>query len=411
MSLFLLVLYFISLPINLAKTFIVPSAYVNGLLVDYLAPKIYISQIILVFLIFVLSKAKKKIALSFNVENVFITFGLYIYLGLSVFSVFVATNKVSAAYSIFVLVLNLVSLIILSYYFRNDRERIFKILTNTLSYVVVFLSILGIAQFFLQSSVFNNYLLFGEIPYTYSTYGIAKENLFGITKIPAYSTFPHPNVFGAFLAIVLIWIFYVRKFAVFILGCIALLLTFSVGSIFTLLFGVIALEAIRNFGKKAVILSLLAVTTLSASGFVFPYFSKILDFKTLIVRESLQGSALQVIENSYLTGIGVNNFLMYVDSYHRVPDLIRFTQPVHNIFLLLFAEIGIFGLIGFIFFVIGLLLLLLKQSFGVPAVLFISILQFIILGSFDHHVLTIIQTNLLFWLTASLALSYTYTND
>jgi hypothetical protein len=54
----------------------------------------------------------------------------------------------------------------------------FKIL-NIFSLSLLLVSILGIAQFVQKGSVFDNYLVFGEQPYSSATYGVPKESFFG----------------------------------------------------------------------------------------------------------------------------------------------------------------------------------------------------------------------------------------
>jgi hypothetical protein len=73
----------------------------------------------------------------------------------------------------------------------------------------------------------------------------------------------------------------------------------------------------------------------------------------------------------------------------------------------MFAEGGIFALAGFFSVLLLAMVTLLNQGFGVPAALFVTLLQFFILGSFDHYLITIQQIQLLFWLTVGLALTYT----
>ena len=114
-----------------------------------------------------------------------------------------------------------------------------------------------------------------------------------------------------------------------------------------------------------------------------------------------------MIRENFLFGVGLNNFTVRVEDYLPPSQVLRFIQPVHNIFVLILSEAGVFAFITFLALLVFVLLILLKQPFGIPAVLFVTILQFFIMGSFDHYLLTIQQTQLLFWLTVGLALTYT----
>ncbi len=73
-----------------------------------------------------------------------------------------------------------------------------------------------------------------------------------------------------------------------------------------------------------------------------------------------------------------------MDHYGYIPAATRWLQPVHNIYLLILSETGIFGVLGFAY-------LLLKSKKNLP----LFILLF--LGLFDHYPLTL-QTGLLLWL-------------
>ena len=78
------------------------------------------------------------------------------------------------------------------------------------------------------------------------------------------------------------------------------------------------------------------------------------------------------------------------------PD-IRFTQPVHNIYVLVLSEAGILSLIFFGLFLYEKL----KASRG-NFLLYVSIIQILFLGTFDHYFFTAQQTQLLFWLVLGL---------
>lgn len=114
-----------------------------------------------------------------------------------------------------------------------------------------------------------------------------------------------------------------------------------------------------------------------------------------------------MLDDNALFGVGLNNFTAKVEDYLPKSQVLRFIQPTHNIFVLLFSEVGLFGFVSFLLLFMFVLFSLLSQSFGIPAILFITLLQFVLLGSFDHYLLTIHQMQLLFWLTVGFALTYT----
>ena len=118
-------------------------------------------------------------------------------------------------------------------------------------------------------------------------------------------------------------------------------------------------------------------------------------------------SAYEMIQENIFFGVGLNNFTVVLPNFLPLSQILIFNQPVHNVFVLLFAEAGIFVFVLFIMLILFSIKTLLKQSYGVAAILFITILHFIILGSFDHYLLTIHQTQVMFWLTLGLSLAYT----
>jgi O-antigen ligase len=80
-------------------------------------------------------------------------------------------------------------------------------------------------------------------------------------------------------------------------------------------------------------------------------------------------------------------------------------QPVHNIFLLVLVESGLIGLIGFLMFLFGPILLhkpsnLLTKSQGVGLLLII-----IFLGMVDHYFLTLPQGQRVLFLVWGLLLA------
>jgi O-antigen ligase len=103
-----------------------------------------------------------------------------------------------------------------------------------------------------------------------------------------------------------------------------------------------------------------------------------------------------VIGKFPLFGVGPGNFVTFINDF-------RFIQPVHNIFLLIFSESGLFS---FVFFVL-IMALATKQSLtkGYFSLFLISLLQVTFEGSLDHYFWTIHQTLLLMWLLLGLVFS------
>jgi hypothetical protein len=109
-----------------------------------------------------------------------------------------------------------------------------------------------------------------------------------------------------------------------------------------------------------------------------------------------------MIENNFLFGVGFNNSTIFIDGYNYAGTDLRFSQPVHNIFLLLFSEGGVFSLIFFALLIRECARNFINSSYF--HIYLISFLQILLLGSFDHYFITIHQTLLLFWIVLGLGL-------
>jgi hypothetical protein len=94
--------------------------------------------------------------------------------------------------------------------------------------------------------------------------------------------------------------------------------------------------------------------------------------------------------------VGPGNFVAFVNDF-------RFMQPVHNIFLLILSESGIFSFGLFIL----VLALAIKRTFTQEYLFLflISLLQITFEGSLDHYFWTIQQTLLMMWILFGLIFS------
>jgi hypothetical protein len=155
------------LPLNLGKHFEFNWSYTNGSLIDYQVPTIYVQDILIIALLvmWVLS----------GVKGVFkITFPMFMFLSVFVLanflSLFVAQNVFAALYGFIKLLmyLGLFFYTISEFDYEKDFPRVIKIL----GLVAFYISTIAIFQWFRQGSIFNNYLILGEQPYSFSTKNI-----------------------------------------------------------------------------------------------------------------------------------------------------------------------------------------------------------------------------------------------
>jgi len=286
-----------------------------------------------------------------------------------------------------------------------------------LSISILFESVLGITQFIKQSSLFN-YLPLGETQFTSGTPQIAKASFSGIMKVLPYGTFPHPNILGGFLALVLPFIIFkairiknsdsclsrssrlAGWYGIILLGTGTLLLTRSNSALLAFSIGILGLIWIMQKRR----LFLYFFISLLLLFFVFP---GNLSRGSLSQRLELNRIAVEMTKENPILGVGLNNFTYRLEDYGSISTSVRLLQPVHNVFLLVSSEMGIPALLTFSLF-IGLLLFRLLKAKKLSVIsyqLSVALIQLVILGFFDHYLLTIQQGLLLFAVTVGLAFS------
>ncbi|MEK7124003.1 MAG: O-antigen ligase family protein [Patescibacteria group bacterium] len=279
--------------------------------------------------------------------------------------------------------------------------------------------------------------IFGESPLDLPT-GQAGAGIAGVAKIDLsdgsklirpYGTFPHPNVLAAFILLCLFSLYYLflsfgvqAKKIVLTAGFLAyffltyvLFLTFSRLAISSFIAGSLLFFAFVFWEKKRAGKSLKLIITLfcaflaAVSFFAFIFSGELssrsvsLNEQSVSLRLDYAKAALAMAKERPLSGVGAGNFVRTLPNY-LPPELaangLWVFQPVHNIYLLILAETGLFALVAFVFFLsrIGKLGFenLKKQSDFAP--FFVLFFIFLALGFFDHYFLTIQQGRIIFWL-------------
>lgn len=333
----LLFLIVFLIPSNLGYHFIMRGSYVQGLLNDYLIPTLYFQDVLLsIFLLLNLKTLFSKIA---SLDKYLIWF-LFVIVLASLGSVH---TIVSLSYVLRTILYVLFAHVATTLF---SKEEIIRMFVRTFSLAVFLLSVLAFFQWKNQSSVFNNYLAFGEQPYSISTAGINTENFFGVTKIPPYATFRHPNTFAGFLSIVLIWLLYYSKEdrfykTSFAVGVVALFLTLSKFSYISLILSIAFLYLHKKRLFKGRNLIILVFCSLSLGAFFLPQLTdagvsitKVFSESPSIYRRAdLLESSYKLLSKVPLFGLGGGTSAMYIEKLYPITHDIRFTQPVHNIFV------------------------------------------------------------------------------
>ena len=248
--------------------------------------------------------------------------------------------------------------------FNTKKFDVFKHFVKPLSYSTVIVCVLGILQHINRGSIGGFFYALGERTYLYDYPNIAPY---------PYSTFSHPNSFAGFLLVFGIFAIQLRSkfnpkyfWSLIILTVINLVLTNSLNVYFTIVF-LIILKFKNNI-----------------SNLLFIDLSQ----RFVTHRIELIKASLQMIKENFWFGVGLNNF---------IPNLVKVSntylnswelQPVHNIFLLVFSETGIFGLVALISIFVNI-------NF--------SLLAILLTGLSDHYWITLQQNILLFVFTLVIA--------
>jgi len=299
-----------------------------------------------------------------------------------------------------------------------------------------FQSIFAIWQFFAQYVFANKWLGLAE---HFSTLGgaiiLQTDNE---RWLRAYGSLPHPNILAGFLVIGILFLLYLALIAqkrsqrIFVLVSLipimpALFFSFSRSAWLALIFSLAALTfwllyrryyLWRNTFFKILFLSLIIFSVLGSSLWQ-PLLTRIsgeqdLEVASIYLRVAFTKQAWEIIKTNPWQGTGIGNYTLGV--YHLVNNSWPgyYYQPVHNIYLLILSELGIFGAVIF-----GLVLILLiwnlirtERVIDQPSwhlekvIVFLCLISVLIISLFDHYFWTFYFGVIIFWLILGLNLKY-----
>lgn len=356
---------------------------------------LYLSQLILfvVLILFFVYKARRH---DFD-DHVF---GVWYFLaGLELFifaSFFFAADQVLAFYHyvIFLEVLSLFYLLRESILAKDYQDAYLNKFTLIYVYLSsIFLhSCLGIYQFLTQSSFAFKYL--GLAAHNPQELGVAVVEASSGRFLRAYGGFDHPNIFGGVLAISLILAIYllVKKkilnssrevfesiflFIFYFFGIFVLFFTFSRSAWLALALGLIILFISLIIKKDSwLIRRFLALTFFSIILLVIvvkPYQDLLmvrinadtrLEQKSLNERRTYLVQSENLIKDNLVFGVGIGNYTTALNNKDEHKQASWVNQPVHNGFLLLLSETGLFSLIFFVGFLVRLIIKDRRETFS-----------------------------------------------
>jgi hypothetical protein len=323
---------------------------------------------------------------------------------------------------------------LLYWYIKNHMLKRFSLMHSFEVLVIggVAQAVTGIVQFMTQHSLGLKYL--GESILSPGMTGIAAFYSHGEKIMRAYGTTVHSNVLAGYLflclaAFLFISIYERRRWHWYVFHAVTLwafFLTFSRTIIAIWLLNFVLRTILYRYypafkkifwgtsemKKRGV--KIFVITILTGLVFVGIYHNYVRD--RLVVSQADETVQLRVLYNHetlsagvHWLGVGPGNFVPWLMRQplpsHSVGLPPEQYQPVHNIYLLIYAETGLLGLVAFLAF-LGMLIFefIRRTKFHHPRdvsfmLVFCSVLVF---GLFDHFLWTIQAGSLLFWLTAGL---------
>jgi O-antigen ligase len=378
---YLLAIIIFLIPSNLFLKISESTGYVNGLFIDYLIPKLYLSDIFLIILLSIwFIKSYKQIRFTFSL--------LFIPLLILFMRQFFVTNQIAA----FWYLIKLIEIGLFLWYLSKNQNQIKqRVIHFSIIAAILFQSLLAIYQYHTQHSFFG-YLFLGEanIP---QALGLAKTVINGVEKIEPYGTTAHPNILAGVLCIYILYMLCIPtskkrvvqliKVVAIILGAYVIFLTQSLSAILSLILGGFLIYSKKRVDLKALTLFAIAIIILAPIG-ISMLSLKYSNVPSLSRRDELQKNAISVLLKNPLFGVGLNQFTTLSQNFNDSKELVRFVQPVHHIGLLWLAETGLIGL-ACIFILVKKLH---AERYAVPLLLLTPI------AALDHYLMTQ-QTGLL----------------
>ncbi len=372
-KLFLFFFIIFTFSFNLFYKLAIDKAYVHGLLVDYLIPKIYLTEIFLIPFLAIGLKQLKKIKI-----ETYLCFLILFLIGRQLLN--------QSPLAAFVQLLHLFE--ILLFFAVSRRDPLFKtklaekFSLGAILSVVIFQSLLAVYQFIFQKSLLS-YQFLGETN-LHDLANISKGQFFFAEKILPYGTTPHPNILAGIIVILSILIWQkvkhlpILRLALISNALLIIFLTQSLSAFLTLLLFAVYL-IFKKFKIKKIFLIGVYYFFLLLLPFFLEKFSLIWPNQNSITRRIvLNQASLEMFGHNLLFGVGINNFTLNLEEYATNKEVVRFVQPVHHLLFLILSEGGLLLLVT--------IFLLIKQakikSFYTKTIILLAI------ASLDHYLLT-----------------------
>lgn len=244
--------------------------------------------------------------------------------------------------------------------------------------------IMSIGQLATGGSLQGIFYWLGERKFSYMEPGIATMKLGGESLVRAYGTFSHPNSLAGFVGLCLIWWWSGYKKTKFwwTVNWIGLGLIVATGSRvawISLLFIGLGWKPRHRFKKILLALMVLMISVWVGVGTVG------WDVDGFDKRIELAKASWLIVNKYWFLGVGLGNNIVAGAAGVWIKNK-YWLQPVHNIFLLAFSELGLIGTSIFLFRIRKVARKISLEKWKVMALGFI-----LTTGTIDHYWLTLPQ--------------------
>jgi len=421
--------------------YLIKPVYFEDSFIEYASTSVYLTDLLIIALLIIwlpLLIRKKK----FNFGPKFLFWSLAVFITWIWISIIWASN-INADCWLSIWTATKFTLFSFFYLYLINNVKNLKELILPIGWGVIFQSTLALCQYFSNSSLGMKWI--GESVLDPEVSGIPVVIIESIRRLRAHGSLPHANILGGFLAIALIILsagFYSLKkywrhyfvLAACILGGWGLLLSFSRSAWLIYLLAVLLLgiwmwlRRPKRF-KAAIFYNLLmalaiAILAISQYKAVIPRFDFNQPLEQISVTSRLQqwDDFKRIYPKYPILGIGIGQYIPYLQELNKEnqgwhyrnnlrgwvynPDnKVSTYEPIHNIFLLILAELGIIGLIIFMLIIISALCLVINVVRYKPLLggtIFLAWSAILLLGLTDHYVWTLQQGRLLWFVALAL---------
>lgn len=393
----LLVFFFsLLLPTQLGKHFFFPFSYLSGIRIDYLAPTLYITDIISFTLILLSFSSSWKI-IKQQLKNPI--FSLSIYVLIAINFIF-ALSKPLWLYG-FARLLQFIFLF-LCFHKQGRKKYIYSALIWGFFLGSCAELTLSLLQLSARHSIQGWWYYLGERSFSVFTPGIAKAYFMGKEFLRPYGTFSHPNSLGGFYLLIYAFILTQKKIthlllkgALLFTSTALIIISFSRTTLVVYIF-VNLLYFSKSISCRICFLAKICISIVFIV-FIFNISGDVYSFQK---RTDFFEKSLVIIVQKPFTGTGIGSYLI---AQHQYPQKFStfFEQPVHNIFLFAIAQLGI--PLSLIFSTLIIRIIRVKnQSFH----LLLPIAAAILTGCADHYWFSLQQNVLVLAVISGILFEY-----